>query len=130
MVDLVALLEPAEDGDRVLHGGLADNHRLEAALQGGVLLDVGAVLVERRRPDGTQFAAGEHRLEQVGGVHRALGRAGAYDRVQLVEEEDDGALCIGDLFEHALEAFLELATVGGAGDERTHVQGDDASLAQ
>ena len=47
------------------------------------------VLVERRRADRAQLAAGEHRLEQVGGVDGALGGAGADDRVQLVHEEDD-----------------------------------------
>ena len=89
MVDLVALLEPAQDRDRVLDRRLADEHRLEAALERGVLLDVLAVLVERRRADRAQLAAREHRLEQVGGVDRALGGAGADDRVQLVDEQDD-----------------------------------------
>ena len=64
-------------------------HRLEAALERRVLLDVLAVLVERGRADRAQLAAREHRLEQVGGVDRALGGAGADDRVQLVDEEDD-----------------------------------------
>jgi hypothetical protein len=38
-----------------------------------------------------QLAAGERRLEHVGRVDRALGRAGADERVQLVDEEDDVA---------------------------------------
>ena len=67
--------------------GCVDEHGLEAALERGVLLDVLAVLVERGRADGVQLAAGEHRLEQVAGVHGALGRAGADDRVQLVDEQ-------------------------------------------
>jgi hypothetical protein len=49
---------------------LADEDLLEAALQRGVLLDVLAVLVERRRADHPQLAAGQHRLEHVAGVHR------------------------------------------------------------
>jgi hypothetical protein len=56
------------------------------------------------------------RLEHVAGVHGALGRAGADDGVQLVDEEDDLALGVGDLLEHGLEAVLELAAVLGAGD--------------
>ena len=71
---------------------LVDHHRLEAALERRVLLDVLAVLVERRGADAVQLAAGEHRLEHVAGVHRALGRAGADDGVQLVDEEEDPAL--------------------------------------
>ena len=72
--------------------GSRDEHRLEAALERGVLLDVLAVLVERGRADAAQLAARERRLEHVGRVHRALGRAGADERVQLVDEQDDLAL--------------------------------------
>ncbi len=92
VVDLVALLQPAQDRDGVLDRRLADEHRLEAPLERRVLLDVLAVLVERRGAHRPQLAAGQHRLEQVGRVHGALGGAGADDRVQLVDEEDDLAL--------------------------------------
>jgi Protein of unknown function (DUF3170). len=62
---LVALLQAAQDRDRVGDRRLADEDRLEAPLERGVLLDVLAVLVERRRADAAQLAAREHRLEQV-----------------------------------------------------------------
>ena len=93
MVRLVALLEPAQDRDGVLGAGLADEHLLEATLQGGVLLDALAVLVERRGADHPQLAAREHRLEHVAGVHRAVAAgARADDGVQLVDERDDLAV--------------------------------------
>ena len=76
-------------------------------------------------PMRVQLAAGQHRLEQVGGVHGALGRAGADDGVQLVDEEDDLAVGVLDLLEHGLEALLELAAELGAGDERAQVEGHD-----
>ena len=65
-------------------------------------------------------------LSRLDGVHRALGRAGADDRVQLVDEQDDLALGVLDLLEHGLQALLELAAVLGAGDERAQVERDDA----
>ena len=97
MVRLVALLEPAQDRDRVRDGRLADEDRLEAPFERRVLLDVLAVLVEGRRADRAQLTAGEHRLQQVRRVDGALGRARADDRVQLVDEEDDLALGVLDL---------------------------------
>ena len=130
MVHLVALLQAAQDRDRVGHRRLADEHRLEAALERGVLLDVLAVLVERRRADRAQLAAREHRLQQVGGVDRALGRAGADDRVQLVDEQDDLAVGRGDLAEHGLQALLELAAVLRAGEQRAEVERPDAAALQ
>ena len=74
VMDLVPLAQPAQDRDRLLDRRLVDEDRLEAPLERRVLLDVLAVLVERRRADRVELAAGEHRLQQVRGVHRALRR--------------------------------------------------------
>ena len=115
-MNLVPLAQAAQDADRVLDRRLADEHRLKAALERGVLLDVLAILVERRRADGVQFAAREHRLQHVGGVHRSFGRAGADDRVQLVDEEDDLAFGVGDFLQHGFQALFEFAAILRARD--------------
>lgn len=62
MIDLVALLEAAEDGNGVLNGRLIDLHGLEAPFERRVLFDVLAVLIERRCTDAMQLAACQHRL--------------------------------------------------------------------
>ena len=126
VVDRVALLEAAQDRDRVLDRGLAHEHGLEAPLERGVLLDVLAVLVERGRADAVQLAAGQRGLQHVAGVHRALGLAGADHGVQLVDEEDDLAFLFGEVVQHALQPLLELAAELGAGDQRAHVEREDA----
>ena len=125
VVNLIALLEAAQDGDRVLDGRLLDQHRLEATLERGILLDVFAILVEGGGADHAKFAASEHRLEHVAGVHRTFGRAGADHGVHLVDEGDHLAVRLGDLLEHGLQAFLELTAVLRAGQHRRQVQGDD-----
>ncbi len=130
VVRLVALLEPAQDRDRVRGRRLADEDRLEAPLERRVLLDVLAELVEGRRADRAQLAARQHRLQHVRGVDRALGRAGADDRVQLVDEDDDLALGALDLLEHGLDPLLELAAVLRAGQERADVERPDALALQ
>ena len=130
VVRLVLLLQAAQDRDRVDDRRLADEDGLEAALERGVLLDVLAVLVERRRADGAQLAAREHRLQHLGGVDRALGRAGADDRVQLVDEEDDLALGVLDLGEDGLQPLLELAAVLRPGEQRADVERPDALALQ
>ena len=107
-------------------GRLADEDRLEAALERGVLLDVLAVLVEGGRADRAQLAAREHRLEQVGRVDGALGRARADDRVQLVDEQHDLAGGVLDLVQDGLEPLLELAAVLRAREQRADVERPDA----
>ena len=122
MMHLVPLLESAQNRDRVGHCRLAHVHRLEAALERGVLLDVFAILVERGRTHDPQLAAGQHRLEHVAGIHGALGGAGANERVHFVDERDELALGRRDLLEHRLEALLELTAEFGAGDERAQIE--------
>ena len=130
VVLLEALLDAAQNRDRILLARRIDLHGLEAALQGGVLLHVLAVLVEGRRADAVELAAREHRLEHVARVARPLGLAGADDRVDLVDEEDDLPLRLLDLLEDGLQPLLELAPVRRAGHEGRHVEREDHAVAQ
>ena len=125
MVDLVALLETAQDRDRVLDPGLVDDDGLKAPLEGRVLLHVLAVLVEGGRPDAVQLAARERGLEHVAGVHGAFRPPRPHHRVQLVDEEDHPALLLGEVAEERLHPFLELAAKLRARDHRAEVEGED-----
>ena len=130
VMDLVALLQPAQDGDRALHRRLVDQHLLEAPLERGVLLDVLAVFVERGRADAMQLAARQRGLEHVARVDRAFGLAGADHGVQLVDK-DDGAAFVGrDVLQHGLQPFLEFAAILGAGEQRRHVERQHALVLQ
>ena len=129
MVLLVALPDPLQDLDGLLERGLLHHDRLEAPLQGRVLLDVLAVLVERGRPDALELAPGERRLEDVGGIDRTLGRARADERVELVDEQDR-VVGVAQLLDDLLEPLLELAAVLRAGDERADVEGQDPLVEQ
>ncbi len=126
VVDLVALFQAAQDRHRVVHRRLAHEYRLKPSLQRLVLLDALAVFVERRGADAAQIAARQGRLEHVGRVDRALGRARADQGVQLVDEEDDLALGRRDLLQHRLEPVLELAAKLGARHQRAEIERQDA----
>ena len=130
VVRFVAIAQTLEDLDGFVDRRFADHHRLEAPFERRVFLDVLAELVERRRADALQFAAGERGLDDVRGVDRAFGRAGADERVQFVDEEDDLAGGAADLVHHALHALLELTAVLGARDEAREIERDHAPIAQ
>ena len=121
VVVLVALPQALEDIDRLVDRGWVDDHRLEAPLQGSVLLDVLAVFVESRCANALELAACQRRLEHVGGVDGTLGRARAHQGVQLVDEQHD-VLVLYDLVHHGLEPLLELPAILRAGDDRSHVE--------
>ena len=129
VVVFVAGAEALEDFEGFFLGGFADEDGLEAALEGGVLFDEAAVFVEGGGADDLDFAAGEGGLEDVGGVHGALGAAGADEGVEFVDEEDD-VLDAADFFHDGLDALFELAAVLGAGDHEGEVEGDEALAAE
>ena len=128
--DLVLLLEATQNRDGVLDGRLAHHNGLETTGERRVLLDVLAVLVERSRADCVQVATGERRLEDVAGIHGALGGTRAHDGVELIDEQDNLTLGFLYFLEHGLQAVLELAAVLGAGDQRAHVELDEVAVAQ
>ena len=92
VVDLVALLQPAKDRDRVGDVGLGDVDRLESPLQGRVPLDVAAVLVRRGGADADDLASRRAGFRMFAASSRPVRVASADDRVQLVQENDDRAL--------------------------------------
>ena len=126
VVQFVALLQTTQDGDGVLYRRFVDQHLLEAPLEGCVLLDVLTVFVQGGGPHAVQFAAGEGRFEHVAGIHGPFGLTRSDHGVQLVDEQDDVAFLLGEFVQHGLQPFLELAPELGSGDQRAHVERQDA----
>src|SRR4051812_31155580 len=89
MVRFVAIAQTLENRDGVFLGRRLNVHRLESPGQGRVLLDVLAVLIEGRRADALNLATRKRGLENVRCVDRAFSAAGADERMQLVDEEND-----------------------------------------
>ena len=122
VVLLEARLQALQDLDRLGDRRLGHVDLLEAPRQRVVLLEDLPVLVVRGRADALQRAGGQRGLQQVRRVERAARRrAGADDRVDLVDEEDRlGAF--GELLQHGLQPLLEIAAILGAGEQRAHVE--------
>ena len=129
VVRLVLIPQALEDLNGRFGGGLAHGHRLEPALQGGVLLNVLAVFVEGGGAYHADLASGQGGLEDVGGIHGALGRACAHDGVQLIDEEDYVAVLL-HLVDGFFDALLKFATVLGAGHHAGQIQRQDLLVQQ
>ena len=127
MVELVALLEAAQDLGALLPARLLDQHLLKTAIQGRILLHRAAVVLRRGGADAAQIAPGQHRFEDAARI--GAGAVAAHDRVQFIDEQDHagaafGGLTGGHLHQHAAQPFLELAAELGAGDQGPQVEGD------
>ncbi len=126
---LVILLDAVQNLLGVGERGLRNLHRLEAALQRGVLFDVFAVFLKRRRADDLNLPAGKRGFQDVGGVHRAFGVAGAHQVVDLVDEQNDVALGL-HLVQKPLDAAFKLAAELRSGHQRREVQQVDFLFAE
>ena len=126
---LVVMGDALQNLQRILDIRLVDGDGLEPALQRGVLFDVLAVLVEGGGADDLDLATAQGGLEDVGGVHAALGVAGAHDVVYLVDDEDDVAR-LAYLLDQALHAAFELTAELGARHQRGEIQQIDLLLPQ
>ena len=122
VVKLILLLDAAQDADRIFDRRLIDKDRLEATGQGRVLFHIFAVFIQRGRADAMQLTPGKRGLDQVGGIHRAVGFAGADKGVHLVDEKDDLAFGRLNLVQHGFQTLLELTAIFRAGDQGAHVQ--------
>ena len=132
--DAVVLLEARLQAEQDLDG-LGDRRLdhvdlLEAPCERVVLFENAAVFVVGRGTDAADLAVGEHRLDEVRGVHHAAGSGtGADDGVDLIDEENRPGLLL-QLRDHALQALLEIAAILGAGDERAHVEGENRAVGE
>ena len=126
---LIIMGDALDDLHAVLNGGLIHRHRLEAPLQSGVLLDMLAVLGEGGSADDLDLPTGEGGLEDVGGVHAALGIPGTHDVMHLVNDQDDVAQ-LADLLNEALHAAFKLAPELGARHQGGQVQQKDLLILQ
>ncbi len=116
------LADATQHRDRFLVVGLVDLDHLEAAGEGGILLEILLVFGPGGRGDRAHLATRKCRLEQVGGIVLAGCAAGTDQGVRLVDEHDDGFRAGLDLFDHAFEPVLEFALDAGAGLQQAEIQ--------
>ena len=93
---------------------------LEAALEGGIPLNVLAIFVQGRCANRLQLSTGERRLQDIGRIDCAFGCSRSDEGMQLVNEEDRTSFL--DLGDNLFQPLFEFAAVFRAGNERTDIQ--------
>ncbi|MNC12095.1 hypothetical protein D3C75_598080 [compost metagenome] len=121
VMGFITVAESVQNLHSLLRCRLIHSNGLEASLQSGVLLNVFAVFIQRGGADALQLAAGQGRLQDVGGIDGAFRTACTDQGVQLVDEQDDIA-GLADFVHDFLQTVLELASVFGARYDGAHIQ--------
>ena len=120
MVQLVALLQAAQNFEAQLQIRLADHHLLEAAVQCRILFHREPVILRRGGTDAAQVSPGQGWLQQAAGIGAAA--ITANNGVQLIDEQHHPGIGTTHLLEHRAQAFLELTTELGTGDQSPEIQ--------
>ena len=81
MMLLVAAFNTAQDFQSLLNGGFFHEDRLETALQGGIPLNMLAVVIQSGSADTAYLASGQGWLEDTGGINRPFRRPRRLARV-------------------------------------------------
>jgi hypothetical protein len=102
-----------------------DFHHLEPPRQSSVLFKVAFVLGPGGRSDGPQFAARQRRLQQIRRIILTCRSARTYQRVGLVDEQNDWLRAGLDRCDHRLEPVLEFASHAGAGLQQPQIERPD-----
>ena len=126
---LIVGLQLLQDVLRLVDGGLRDVNLLETAYQTLGTREVTVVFLVGGGADETNLARFEVGLQHVGGVHCAVANGTcSHERVYLVDIDNVrlgfcGIVLIGGNPVHNhLDAFLEVATILRAGQERSHIK--------
>ena len=130
VVNLVAVLDSAQDGNGVLNRRFRGKYRLETSLQRLVFLDVLAVLIQCRGSNGMQFTTGQSGLDEVGGIGRTLCSSRSHYGVKLIYEEDYLALAACNLIDNGLQTLLELTAEFGSGHKGSDIKRKQALVLQ
>ena len=110
-----------DDLHGILNGGLVDDHGLETALQSGILLNIFPVLHQCGGTNDLNFSSGQGGLENIGGIHRALGIPGAHQIMDFVDDQDDIAQLL-DFLDQSLHTAFKLAAELGSCHQGSQVQ--------
>ena len=117
VVDFIAFLQTAQDGDGVFHTWLADQYFLEAAFECCVFFDVLTVFVQSSRADAVQFAACQGRFQHITRVHRAVGFTRANQSMDFINENQSVAIVFSQVIQHTFQTFFKFAAVFRAGNQ-------------
>ena len=126
----ITFFQSAKNGDGAERIRLVDHHNLETSFQSFVFFKILLVFVQSRCPDRTEFPTRQRRLEDVGGIHRSFAFPGAYQRMNLVDEQNDVAIRLLHFVDNRLQSFLKLSFVFCACHESAHIQRVDLFVFQ
>ena len=114
--------QPIQNLDRIFGVGRIHNNRLEAAFERSILFDILAIFVDGGCPNALEFTTGKSRLKDVARIQASFGTARAHNRMEFIDEQNNGTVDTLKFRNESLHAFLELSAVLGTGHHGGHIE--------
>ena len=130
MMGLIALLQTTQNRYRSRLIRFVHHYLLESSLQCLIGLEIFLILIQCRCTDSAQITTSQRRLQYIRCVHGSATLSGSYQRVDLIDKQDDLTRCGYDFVYYAFQTLLKLALVFRTRNERTHIEGVDLFLLQ
>ena len=89
MMYLITFLQATENGNSIFYRWFANHNRLETTLQGCILFNVLAVLIQSSSTNAAQLTTSHHWLQQVAGIHSTIGSTSTYYSMYLINEQQN-----------------------------------------
>ena len=130
MMRLITLFQTTQNTDRRCFVRFIYHHFLESSLQCLIGLEIFLVFVQRSSTDSPQVSSCQSRLQNIRCIHGAATLPGSYQRVNLIDKENDLTCCGYNFVDNAFESLLKLTLVFGTRNQGTHIKGVDLFLLQ
>ena len=118
---LVMLLDIVQYQQGLFACSRFNDNLLETALQGSVLLNALAILIERGGTDTLDDTSCQGWFQNVGGIHASFAGTGAYHGVNLIYEDDDLRMVL-QFLDDILDALFKLSAEFGSCNDGSQVE--------
>ena len=130
MMYFITFLQATENGNSILYRWFTNHNRLETTLQGSILFNVLAVLIQSSSTNAAQLTTSHHWLQQVAGIHSTVSSTSTYHSMYLINKQQNLSIRFYYLVENGFQSFLKLTPILGTSHQSTHIQGEQGLVLQ
>ena len=122
MVILIFLLQTTQDGNGIQFVRFVYHNNLETTFERLILFKIFLIFIQCRRADRPQFATGQSRFQDIGGIHRTFALTGTDQCMNLIDKENNFPIRFSHFVDYGFQTFFKLTFIFGSGNQSAHIQ--------
>ncbi|OPZ98192.1 MAG: hypothetical protein BWY70_01294 [Bacteroidetes bacterium ADurb.Bin408] len=122
VVSFVTFFQSPQHRYGAVHVRFVHQHRLKTAFESFIVFEIFLIFLERSGAYSPQFAFGQGRLKNIGGIERPIRSASPNKGMYFINKKNNLPIGGHHFFNDCLEPFFKLAFVLSPGNKRPHVK--------